>query len=42
MSVLRTERPAWFDQQPEASAPDTVEAEPMPEVHDDHFAIAAE
>ncbi|MQB08000.1 ParB/RepB/Spo0J family partition protein [Agrobacterium tumefaciens] len=41
--ALRTERPAWFDQQPaEASAPDMVEAEPLPQTRDDHFAIAAE
>ena len=40
--VLRTERPAWFDQQSEASASDIVKAEPLPGVHDDHFAIAAE
>nr|WP_316628588.1 ParB/RepB/Spo0J family partition protein [uncultured Brevundimonas sp.] len=42
-TALRTERPAWHDQQPaEASAPNTVEAEPLPETLDDHFAIAAE
>ena len=40
--ALRTDRPAWFDQQAEAPAGNGVEAEPKPETHDDHFAIAAE
>ncbi|WP_319798457.1 ParB/RepB/Spo0J family partition protein [Nitrobacter sp.] len=44
--VLRTERPAWLDQQPQApvseGAKAEVEAEPLSEVHEDHFAIAAE
>ncbi|HEF5875774.1 TPA: ParB/RepB/Spo0J family partition protein [Burkholderia cenocepacia] len=40
--VLRTARSAWFDQQPEAPASDDVEARPVPEPHDDHFAVAAE
>lgn len=40
--ALRTERPAWFDQQAEAFSPASVEPAPTQEVHDDHFAIAAE
>jgi ParB family chromosome partitioning protein len=40
--ALRTERPAWLDQQAESFALDTVEPAPSQEAHDDHFAIAAE
>ena len=40
--VLRTERPAWFEQQTETTALDTAEPVPSQEAHDDHFAIAAE
>jgi ParB family chromosome partitioning protein len=39
---VRTERPAWLDQQAETFAADTVEPVPSQETHDDHFAIAAE
>lgn len=44
--VLRTARPAWRDQQPQApTSADVgteVEAAPLSEAHEDHFAIAAE
>lgn len=40
--VLRTARPAWFDQQAETVALDTAKPAPTQEAHDDHFAIAAE
>ncbi|OCW57413.1 ParB/RepB/Spo0J family partition protein [Hoeflea olei] len=40
--ALRTERPAWLDQQADTLARDTVEPAPSQEDHDDHFAIAAE
>ena len=40
--VLRTARPAWFDQQADTVALDAVEPAPSQEAHDDHFAIAAE
>ncbi len=40
--VLRTARPAWFDQQAETVALDTAEPAPAQEAHDNHFAIAAE
>ncbi len=40
--VLRTARPAWFDQQAETVALNTAEPAPSQEAHDDHFAIAAE
>lgn len=40
--ALRTARPVWFDQQAETVALAVVEAEPLPENHDEHFAIAAE
>ncbi|ENI4223714.1 ParB/RepB/Spo0J family partition protein [Pseudomonas aeruginosa] len=44
--VLRTGRAAWFDQQPQAPVSADVavevEAEPLSEAQEDHFAIAAE
>jgi len=40
--VLRTERPAWLDQQADTFALDIVEPASSQEAHDDHFAIAAE
>ncbi len=40
--ALRTECPAWLDQHADTFALDTVAPAPSQEVHDDHFAIAAE
>lgn len=40
--VLRTARPAWFDQEVETVALASVEPAPSQEAQDDHFAIAAE
>lgn len=40
--VLRTKRPAWLDQQAATLALDAVEPASLQEIHDDHFATAAE